>query len=78
MTQLILFPSIDLNLSSVRSVGSNLNWYIKDYEQTVFVKQRLAADELVSAIDCILSILTAKLSKKNLKLNEYAIGEKIS
>ena len=59
MTQPILLPYDGSDLSSVRSVGSDLNRYIEDVEQTALVEQRLAAYELVSTTDCTPSILTA-------------------
>lgn len=59
MTQPIRLPEHSSDLSSVRSLGSDLNQYIEDAEQTALVEQRLAAYELVSTTDRTPSILTA-------------------
>lgn len=59
MNQPILLPCDGSDLSSVRSVGSDVNRYIEDAEQTALVEQRLAAYELASTTDRTQSILTA-------------------
>ena len=59
MAQPILLPYDGSDISSVRSVGSDLNLYIEDVEQKALVEQRLAAYESVSSTDCTPSILTA-------------------
>lgn len=59
MTQPIRLSGDSSDLSSVRSLGSDMNQYTEDAEQTALVEQRLAAYELVSSTDRTPSILTA-------------------
>lgn len=59
MAQPVQLPRDSSDLSSVRSVGSDLNRYIEGLTQDALVEQRLAAYEVVSTIDRTPSILTA-------------------
>ena len=59
MAQPVQLPRDSSDLSSVRSVESDLDRYMESVAQTALVEQRLAAYELVSTADCTPSILTA-------------------
>ena len=62
MTQPVQLTQDNSDLSSVISVGSDLNRYLEGLEQTDLVEKKLAAYEVASTTDRTLTILSALAS----------------